>query len=95
MNSFLKSLCVLSVLCGFHSAALALDREAFTFTDYNLTVNIDPGLTDSNGPMVCRVDVNADGDRYKGDAQWWIEGEAGIRREPLPHDANAALAAAL
>ena len=42
-------------------------------------VNIDPGLTDSNGRLVCRVDVNADGDRYKGDAQWWIEGEAGNR----------------
>jgi hypothetical protein len=42
-------------------------------------VNIDPGLTDSDGRMVCRVDVNADGDRYKGDAQWWVEGEAGNR----------------
>jgi hypothetical protein len=42
-------------------------------------VNIDPGLIDSNGRMVCRVDVNADGDRYKGDAQWWVEGEAGNR----------------
>jgi hypothetical protein len=40
-------------------------------------VNINPGLTDSNGHVVCRVDVNADGARYKGDAQWWIEGEAG------------------
>lgn len=42
-------------------------------------VNIDPGLTDSAGHMVCRVDIDANGDRYKGDAQWWIEGEAGNR----------------
>jgi hypothetical protein len=42
-------------------------------------VNIDPGLTDTDGHMVCRVDVNADGDRYKGDRQWWVEGEAGNR----------------
>src|SRR2546430_1667100 len=58
LNSFLKSLCVLSVLCGLHSAALALDREAFTFTDYNLTVKIDPGfhVLRSFGTVVLRND---------------------------------------
>jgi hypothetical protein len=34
-----KSLCVLCVLCGL---AHALDRNAFTFTKYNLTATIDP-----------------------------------------------------
>lgn len=42
-------------------------------------VNINPGLTDSEGRKICRVDVNADGDRYAGDPQWWLEGEAGNR----------------
>lgn len=42
-------------------------------------VNITPGLTDVNGRMICRVDVNANGDRYAGDPQWWVEGEAGNR----------------
>jgi hypothetical protein len=44
LNLSLRSLSVLSVLCGFHSAAAAIDREAFTFTDYNLTAKIDPGF---------------------------------------------------
>src|SRR5256885_12325858 len=58
LNSFLKSLCVLSVLCGFHSAALALDRDSFTFTDYNLTIKIDPGfhVLRSFGTVVLRND---------------------------------------
>ncbi len=42
-------------------------------------VNIDPGLCDSEGRKVCNVSVSADGDRYKGDAQWWVDGEAGNR----------------
>jgi len=44
LNLFLRFLCVLSVLCGFHSVAAAIDRESFTFTDYNLTAKIDPGF---------------------------------------------------
>jgi hypothetical protein len=36
-----KLLCVLSVLCGFQSAS-ALDRQAFTFTDYNLRIKVTP-----------------------------------------------------
>ena len=38
----MKFLCALCVLCGFVSAACALDREAFTFTKYNLDVRIEP-----------------------------------------------------
>ena len=34
-------LCVLCVLCGL---SFAVDREAFTFTEYNLTAKIDPGF---------------------------------------------------
>src|SRR4051812_29073941 len=34
-------LCVLCVLCGY---GFAVDREAFTFTEYNLTARIDAGF---------------------------------------------------
>jgi len=36
-----RVLCVLCVLCGFHSAR-ALDRQAFTFTDYDLQIKVTP-----------------------------------------------------
>src|SRR5256885_16337032 len=36
----MKFLCALCVLCGFQS--FALDREAFTFTNYDLDVRIEP-----------------------------------------------------
>ncbi len=36
----MKLLCVLCVLCGFQS--FALDREAFTFTNYDLDVRVEP-----------------------------------------------------
>ena len=38
----MKFLCALCVLCGIAFPALALDREAFTFTDYDLTVRVEP-----------------------------------------------------
>lgn len=38
----MKFLTVLSILCGLLTPGLALDREAFTFTDYDLTVRIEP-----------------------------------------------------
>ena len=38
----MKFLCVLCVLCGLQVSAFSLDREAFTFTNYNLNVRIDP-----------------------------------------------------
>ncbi|MFL6301272.1 MAG: hypothetical protein ACJ71N_11780, partial [Terriglobales bacterium] len=58
MNFFLKFLCVLSVLCGFHSYAAAINREAFTFTDYNLTAHLDPGfhVLRSTGTITLRND---------------------------------------
>ena len=38
----MKFLCVLSVLCGLGIQAHAIDREAFTFTKYDLDVRIEP-----------------------------------------------------
>jgi hypothetical protein len=38
----MRFLCALGVLCGLCLPALALDREAFTFTKYNLDVRIEP-----------------------------------------------------
>jgi len=38
----MKFLCVLCVLCGFGSYAAAIDREAFTFTKYDLEVRLEP-----------------------------------------------------
>ncbi len=38
----MKSLCVLCVLCGFASAAWALEREAFTITKYDLEIHLEP-----------------------------------------------------
>ena len=37
-----KVLCALCVLCGFNFSARALDRHAFTFTDYDLKVKVTP-----------------------------------------------------
>ncbi len=39
----MKFLCALCALCGLAFPALALDREAFTFTNYDLSVQIEPG----------------------------------------------------
>ena len=39
----MKFLCALCALCGLAFPALALDREAFTFTNYDLKVQIEPG----------------------------------------------------
>src|ERR1700690_4067418 len=38
----MKFLCALCVLCGLVLPAQALDREAFTFTNYNLNVRVEP-----------------------------------------------------
>jgi hypothetical protein len=38
----MKFLCALCVLCGLTIPALALDREAFTFTHYSLDVRVEP-----------------------------------------------------
>jgi hypothetical protein len=40
--AFLCVLCVLGVLCGSCLPALSLDREAFTFTKYDLTATVEP-----------------------------------------------------
>lgn len=38
----MKFLCVLCVLCGVGSSAVAIDREAFTFTKYDLEIRLEP-----------------------------------------------------
>ena len=38
----MKFLCVLCVLCGFVSAARALEREAFTIAKYDLEIRLEP-----------------------------------------------------
>ena len=38
----MKFLCVLSVLCGLIVPSFALDREAFTFTNYDLELRVEP-----------------------------------------------------
>ena len=38
----MKSLCVLCVLCGLSLSAVALDREGFTFTNYDLEIRLEP-----------------------------------------------------
>jgi hypothetical protein len=38
----MKFLCVLCALCGLGLPAQAIDREAFTFTNYNLNVRVEP-----------------------------------------------------
>jgi hypothetical protein len=38
----MRFFCFLSVLCAFALPAIALDREAFTFTNYELTVRVEP-----------------------------------------------------
>lgn len=37
-------------------------------------INITVGLSDDDGREVTRIAVSADGDRYAGDPQWWIDG---------------------
>src|SRR5206468_5471994 len=41
-ESTMKFLCALCALCGWVFPAAALDREAFTFTKYDLDVRIEP-----------------------------------------------------
>ena len=38
----MKLLCALCVVCGLVSSALAIDREAFTFTKYDLEIRLEP-----------------------------------------------------
>lgn len=40
-------------------------------------INISPYLDDKEGRPVVHISIAADGDRYKGDPQWWVNGEAG------------------
>lgn len=40
-------------------------------------INIDPDLTDSEGRSVVNVSVQADGNRYAGEPEWWLDGQRG------------------
>jgi len=53
-----KILCALCVLCGFHSA-FALDRQAFTFTDYDLRIKVTPATQsfEAEGKVTLRNDT--------------------------------------
>jgi len=53
-----KIFCVLCVLCGWHSAR-ALDRQAFTFTDYDLRIKITPATKtlEAEGKVTLRNDT--------------------------------------
>ena len=42
MKWLFRSVCLLSVFCVGVVSAFSLDREAFTFTDYNLNVRVEP-----------------------------------------------------
>jgi hypothetical protein len=42
MNWLVRSVCFLSVFCVYVASAFSLDREAFTFTDYDLNVRVEP-----------------------------------------------------
>ncbi len=39
-----RSFCILWALCACVGSASALDREAFTFTKYDLDVHVDPDI---------------------------------------------------
>ncbi len=53
-----RFLCVLCVLCGFQPA-LALDRQAFTFTDYDLKIKVTPEThsLEAQGKLTLRNDT--------------------------------------
>lgn len=40
-------------------------------------INIQFGLTDTEGRDVTFISVSADGNRYSGDPCWWLEGVEG------------------
>lgn len=55
---------------GPRSALLHIEGPGFI-------CNIQVGLADERGRPVSRIAVSADGDRYSGDPQWWIDGRRG------------------
>src|SRR5947209_16912466 len=61
LNSFRNFAQVLCVLCALCGNALALDREAFTFTNYQLQVQIDPPTHSftASGTITVRNDSQA------------------------------------
>jgi hypothetical protein len=44
MKFAVQTLAVIAVFCGLVAQGFALDREAFTFTNYDLDVRVEPGL---------------------------------------------------
>jgi len=60
MKFWMKPLCLLCVLCGSFSA-FALDREAFSITNYDLNLQVDPGQhrLGARGKITLRNDTTA------------------------------------
>src|SRR5437667_4867257 len=56
----MKWFCLVCVLCGFGSAALAIDREAFTFTKCDLEIRLEPEQQrlGARGKVTLRNDSN-------------------------------------
>ena len=53
-----KVVCILCIFCGFYSA-FALDRQAFTFTDYDLKIKVTPATQslEAEGKVTLRNDT--------------------------------------
>ena len=60
-DQIMRFLCALCVLCGLSSCAAALDRNAFTFTRYDLRVQLEPEQQrlSVEGKITLRNDSNA------------------------------------
>lgn len=57
---------------------MSLTRRDFLHVEApGCIINIRCDLADRDGRPVVSVEVLADGDRYAGDPQWWIDGKAG------------------
>jgi hypothetical protein len=40
-------------------------------------ISIDPGLAERSGPPACSISIAADGNRYSGAPEWWVNGVRG------------------
>ena len=63
----MKSVVLSSKAGGVFSGPKTLHVEAD-----GCIVNIQVGLHDENGNRVTHVSVDANGDRYSGETQWWV-----------------------
>lgn len=40
-------------------------------------ISINPALVDGDGRSVCSISIAADGNRYPGEPEWWVDGVRG------------------